>query len=758
MEFREEVVEAFALLELSMSATSADITRSYRKKAIQFHPDKNPNDPTATDRFQKLGAAYDVCLEHLENPHKSYVQGGGSYSDQQDGTFVDEDDLAFFMFMFQEAFFSRRANRRNYRSRPTFNSAYYSPSYSYSYYPSNSGARRLGDDSQARHQREYEKRLREFEMEIAAEKQELEREAKEKSKEESRRGTALKEAFSAARAGDAPTVIRIVNEFGFDINGPEKLSKHAALKTTDKAGKFSGAITDALNDAKLHPLHVAITCGNVTAVKFLLSRRGNGNKSLPGCHPSKVAPDGRTPLQIAITGGSMEMIAFMTKEATVHDVERCWQQSDDAQIKEILAGKKGFVDPETKEALKVEAERQLTEKREREEQRLAEERARHEEKMRLKEERARKAAERRAADELKRQQEQEALEEARRRQAEHEEKLAAEARRRAEEAEAVRQAAEARVRAEAQARQLAEEQKRARRQAEEEARLRKAQEMEARQRQREAEAALARQQAEEAEVKRRAAVQAEALRIAAAESARLMEVAAQEAERNRRLALEQQKVEAKRAETLRRLEAQAEEHRRQALKVEERRVVSQDIAEVGHTSERGSTTKLTRKTNKQPRDVSQLSAEELEKRAAQRARDKARIAEERRGKMEALTTKTERPSTPSRPEEDDMDNNPPTPVSMPSPSQQRRLPSLPPAVPRHTRPNVPAKVIQDFPEDIQTVALADDLFAIERAAITVQEGPAPRPFRGYSARGRYRGRGRGSFDGRGRGRGKSNND
>lgn len=101
---------------------------------------------------------------------------------------------------------------------------------------------------------------------------------------------------------------------------------------------YAGAITDALNDAKLHPFHVAISCGNVAAVKFFLLRRVNG-KFTPGCHPSKAAPDGRTPLQIAISSGKAEMIALLTKEATVHDVERCWQQTEDAQVKELLSAK-----------------------------------------------------------------------------------------------------------------------------------------------------------------------------------------------------------------------------------------------------------------------------------------------------------------------------------------------------------------------------------------------------------------------------------
>jgi ankyrin repeat protein len=76
----------------------------------------------------------------------------------------------------------------------------------------------------------------------------------------------------------------------------------------------------------------------VAAVKFFLLRRVRGRET-PGCNPSKVAPDGRTPLQIAIVGGNAEMVALMTKEATVHDVERCWPLPDAAPFKVTLLEK-----------------------------------------------------------------------------------------------------------------------------------------------------------------------------------------------------------------------------------------------------------------------------------------------------------------------------------------------------------------------------------------------------------------------------------
>lgn len=39
------------------------ITSAYRKKALKYHPDKNPDDPTAAERFQKLSKAYNVLTD-----------------------------------------------------------------------------------------------------------------------------------------------------------------------------------------------------------------------------------------------------------------------------------------------------------------------------------------------------------------------------------------------------------------------------------------------------------------------------------------------------------------------------------------------------------------------------------------------------------------------------------------------------------------------------------------------------------------------
>ena len=56
----------YEVLEVERTATVEEIKKSYRKKAIQFHPDKNPGDKEAEEKFKEAAEAYDV----LSDPQK----------------------------------------------------------------------------------------------------------------------------------------------------------------------------------------------------------------------------------------------------------------------------------------------------------------------------------------------------------------------------------------------------------------------------------------------------------------------------------------------------------------------------------------------------------------------------------------------------------------------------------------------------------------------------------------------------------------
>ena len=66
----------YEVLEVEKTASVEEIKKAYRKKAIQYHPDKNPGDKVAEEKFKEATEAYDV----LSNPDKRarYDQFGQS--------------------------------------------------------------------------------------------------------------------------------------------------------------------------------------------------------------------------------------------------------------------------------------------------------------------------------------------------------------------------------------------------------------------------------------------------------------------------------------------------------------------------------------------------------------------------------------------------------------------------------------------------------------------------------------------------------
>lgn len=46
----------------SVALTDRDIRKSYRKQALKYHPDRNPNDPTARDKFERAKLASEILL------------------------------------------------------------------------------------------------------------------------------------------------------------------------------------------------------------------------------------------------------------------------------------------------------------------------------------------------------------------------------------------------------------------------------------------------------------------------------------------------------------------------------------------------------------------------------------------------------------------------------------------------------------------------------------------------------------------------
>lgn len=89
--------EFYELLQVEVAASEGDIKRAYRRLALRYHPDKNPDDASAAEMFKKISHAYETLSDaekrQLYDQHgKEGLESGGG-----GGGFHDASDI-FSMF------------------------------------------------------------------------------------------------------------------------------------------------------------------------------------------------------------------------------------------------------------------------------------------------------------------------------------------------------------------------------------------------------------------------------------------------------------------------------------------------------------------------------------------------------------------------------------------------------------------------------------------------------------------------------------
>jgi curved DNA-binding protein len=72
-----DVKDYYKILGVEKTATAEQIKKAYRKLAVKYHPDKNPDNKAAEDKFKEINEAYEVLSD--EEKRKKYDQFGENY-------------------------------------------------------------------------------------------------------------------------------------------------------------------------------------------------------------------------------------------------------------------------------------------------------------------------------------------------------------------------------------------------------------------------------------------------------------------------------------------------------------------------------------------------------------------------------------------------------------------------------------------------------------------------------------------------------
>ena len=85
----------YEVLGVGRNVSEEEVKRAYRRLAVKFHPDKNPDDPHAEEKFKELGEAYDVLMDSDKRAaydrfgHAAFAPGGAGFG----GGFHDPFDI-----------------------------------------------------------------------------------------------------------------------------------------------------------------------------------------------------------------------------------------------------------------------------------------------------------------------------------------------------------------------------------------------------------------------------------------------------------------------------------------------------------------------------------------------------------------------------------------------------------------------------------------------------------------------------------------
>ena len=89
----------YEVLGVERNTSTDEIKKAYRRLAVKFHPDKNPGDAGAEEKFKELGEAYEVLIDENKRSaydrygHAAFGAGAGAGANRGTGGFHDPFDI-----------------------------------------------------------------------------------------------------------------------------------------------------------------------------------------------------------------------------------------------------------------------------------------------------------------------------------------------------------------------------------------------------------------------------------------------------------------------------------------------------------------------------------------------------------------------------------------------------------------------------------------------------------------------------------------
>src|ERR687886_2806646 len=88
----------YEILGVQKGASTDEIKKSYRKVAMQYHPDRNPGDKGAEEKFKEAAEAYSVLSDQQKRAQydrfgHAGVSGGGGFGGFDPSAFSDFSDI-----------------------------------------------------------------------------------------------------------------------------------------------------------------------------------------------------------------------------------------------------------------------------------------------------------------------------------------------------------------------------------------------------------------------------------------------------------------------------------------------------------------------------------------------------------------------------------------------------------------------------------------------------------------------------------------